>query len=52
MEMIVGIALVLFMAGIVVAGVSRRLSDREFGGGMVAVGILMLVSVQLAVSTG
>ena len=52
MEIIVGIAVLLLIAGIAVAKVSRRRADKRFGGGMVAAGLLVLVLAQLAVSTG
>ena len=52
MEVVVGFGVLLFMAGIVVACVSRRRSDRSLGGTMVAGGLAVLVLAQLAISVG
>ena len=52
MEVFVGIAVLLFMAGIVVASASRRRSDRKLGGAMVAGGLAVVVLAQLALSAG
>ena len=50
MEMVVGIAVLLFVAGIAVARVSRRRADRNLGGAMVAGSLAVLVLAQLASS--
>ena len=52
MGLIVGIAVFLLMAGIVVLGVSRRRSDKNLGKAMVGGALLVLVLAQLAVSAG
>ena len=52
MEVVVGIAVLVLMAGIVVASVSRRRSDKNLSGAMVAGSLAVLLLAQLAISTG